>query len=106
MARARSQGNGRVDRLEEAMSKLAEDQSNLARAQVNLVQAQSNLAQVQAAFLVEMAELQRISTERWSHIQERFARIEAILLERTRIPRALPDAICQALGFRAAGRAG
>jgi hypothetical protein len=31
---------------------------------------------------------------------ERFARIEAILLEHSRILRALPDMICDKLGFK------
>src|SRR5262249_24876530 len=50
LARAKSNGNGRVDRLEEAMSALV-------LAQANLVQAQAALAQQHTAFLVRMAEI-------------------------------------------------
>jgi hypothetical protein len=93
MARAKNDGNGRVDRLEEAMSALS-------LAQANLVQTQAALAQQQTMFLARLAETDRINSER-------FARIETILMEHTRILnehsrilRALPEAIRDKIGFK------
>jgi uncharacterized protein involved in exopolysaccharide biosynthesis len=97
MARARSTGNGR---LEEALAALT-------RTVATLMQSQATLTQNQAAFLARaaetdariaqidarMAEMDRINTER-------FARIEALLLEHNRILQALPDAIRDKIGFK------
>ena len=66
-----------------------------------------NQAQNQAAFQAQMAEINRRNAE-WERINtERFARIEAILLEHSRIfadhgriLEALPDAIREKIGFR------
>jgi hypothetical protein len=91
MARAKDQSNGR---LEEAMA--------------TLLQNQAVLVQNQASFLARLSDMERISAER-------FARIEAILLEHsrilgehsrilgehTRILQALPDTIRQKIGFKA-----
>ena len=97
MARARDQRNGR---LEEAMA--------------ILLQNQASLVQNQTSFLARLADMERINAER-------FARIEAILLEHSRILaehsrilaehsrilaehgrilEALPDTIRQRIGFR------
>lgn len=77
MARAKSEKNGR---LEEAIAILLQNQ---------------------ASFLARMAEMDRISSER-------FARIEAILIEHsrilgehTRILERLPEAIREKIGFKA-----
>jgi hypothetical protein len=96
MAAAKNQGNGRFDRLEEAMS-------NLAQAQTHLVQTQAVFVRNQAAFQAEMRELER-------QVSERFVRIEAILLDHSehgrilaehgRILHALPDAIREKIGFK------
>jgi hypothetical protein len=90
MARAKGNGNGR---LEEAMAALVQ-------AQASLVQAQALLAQNQAAFLNRMAETEARMAETDRVNAERFARIEAILLEHSRILRALPDAIRDKIGFK------
>jgi len=108
MARAKSTGNGRLD---EAMS-------SLVQAQAILVQALATLAQNQATFLTRMAEtdarmaemerihtarmaeMERINTGRMAEIDTRFARIEAILIEHSRILRGLPDAIRDKIGFK------
>lgn len=86
MARARSQSNGRLDKLDEAIS--------------SLVQTQAIMVQNQAAFQSQMAELERETAKR-------FARIEAILLdhsrilaEHTRTLQALPDAVREKIGFK------
>jgi hypothetical protein len=91
MARAKNQSNGKLD---EAMTALAH--------------AQATLVQSQAAFLVQLADSQREAaefrrrTEEWQRrADERFARIEAILLDHSRILQALPDAIREKIGFKA-----
>jgi hypothetical protein len=76
MARARSQGNGR---LEEAIAILIQNQ---------------------ASFLARIAEMDRRFTETEQLNSVRFARIEALLLEHTRILQALPDAIREKIGFK------
>lgn len=114
MARTKNGGNGRVDRLEEILSAMGQAQANLQQAQASLVLAQANLVQAQAAlaqqhtaFLAHAAEIDvRVSeinarmaeTNRVN--SERFARIEAILMEHSRILRALPDAIRDKIGFK------
>jgi hypothetical protein len=101
MARSKGQSNGR---LEEALA--------------TLIQNQAIFVQNQASFLARMAEMDRINSER-------FARIEAILLEHsrilaehgriltehgriltehTRILQALPDAIREKIGFKLPGQ--
>jgi hypothetical protein len=90
MARAKNQGNGR---LQEALE--------------TLVQNQASFVQGQTAFLARMAEADRINAER-------FARIEGILLdhsrilaehsrilaEHSRILQSLPDTIREKIGFK------
>jgi hypothetical protein len=90
MARAKEQSNGR---LEEAMR-------NMLLSMTELGQAQASLIQNQAAFLAQMSEISY-------RFAERFARIEAILLEHSqilaehsRILQALPEAIREKIGFR------
>ena len=98
MVREKHERNGR---LEEAMV-------DLQRAQANLVQAQALLVQNQAACQSQIAESNRQSAEwqrqsaEWQKIaSERFARIEAILMEHSRILRAMPDAVREKIGFKA-----
>ena len=98
MARAKSNGNGRLD---EALTALVQ-------AHASLAQAQASLAQNQTAFLgrladidARMAEMGRGNSARMAEMGERFARIEALLMEHSRILRALPDAIRDKSGFKA-----
>jgi hypothetical protein len=77
MARARSAGNGR---LEEALA---------------------TLIQTQATFLARISEIDARVAEMDRINSERFARIEALLLEHNRILQALPDAIRDKIGFKA-----
>lgn len=93
MARAKSNGNGRVDRLEEAMAALA-------LAQTNLVQAQATLALQHTAFLARMAEMDRINSERFARIEAILGEHSRILAEHSRILRALPDTIRDKIGFK------
>jgi hypothetical protein len=76
MARAKSAGKGR---LEEALA--------------TLIQNQATLVQNQAAFVARIAEIDARVAEMDRVNSERFARIEALLLEHSRILKALPDAI-------------
>jgi hypothetical protein len=105
---ARAQKNGR---LEEALAALVQ-------AQATLVQNMATLVQTQTAFVARMAESdarfaewQRVSAALQEENRERFARIEAILLEHsriladhTRILQALPDAIREKIGFKIPGQ--
>ena len=100
MARTRNPRNGKVDKLDEAMTAL--------------VQAQAILVQNPAAFQAEIRDLER-------QIAERFARIEGILLDQSRvlaehsrtlaehsrilaehgrILETLPDAVREKIGFK------
>jgi hypothetical protein len=90
MARAREQRNVR---LEEAMA-------NLLQSQTALLQNQAIFAQTQASFLARTAEIDQRISEMERTNAERFARIEAILMEHSRILRALPDAIREKIGSR------
>ena len=110
MAPAKSNGNGR---LQVAMAALAQAQESLARAQADLDQAQAasvlnqtSMAQDQTAFLARMdgfdarkAEMDRINSARKAEMDQCFARIMAILMEHRRLLHALPDVICDKLGF-------
>jgi hypothetical protein len=94
MARTKNNGNGR---LEEAMA--------------TLLQNQATLVQNQAAFLARNAEFDRRFAETDRINSERFARIEAILMEHSRILaehslilQALPDVIREKIGFKAPER--
>jgi hypothetical protein len=77
VARARPGGNGR---LEEAIAILLQNQ---------------------ASFLARMSDIDARVSETDRINSERFARIEALLLEHNRILQALPDAIRDKIGFKA-----
>jgi hypothetical protein len=49
------------------------------------------------------AVLERERAEIERRIEARFRRIEALLIENTRLLRALPDAVCEKLGLNAPG---
>jgi hypothetical protein len=100
MARTKNGGNGRIDRLEEA-------QANLVQAQANLVQTHAALAQQQTMFLARMAETDRLNAERFARIEailNEHSRIlnehSRILNEHSRILKALPDAVRDKIGFK------
>jgi len=97
MARAREPQNGR---LEDALRALVQSQATL-------TQAHASLAQTQAEFLAQMAEYAKQHAETVRrldaferHCMERFSRIEAILIEHSRILHALPDAVREKIGFK------
>jgi hypothetical protein len=94
MARAKSNGNGHLGRLEEAMATLLQDQATF--------------VQSQPVFQTRTAKLERITAER-------FAPVHALLLEHSRIPaehtgmladhgrilQGLSEAIREKIGFKA-----
>jgi hypothetical protein len=83
MAKAKPTRNGR---LEEAMA--------------TLLQNQASLVQNQAAFVGRMSEIDERLSKLERIMSERFARIEAILIEHSRILQTLPDAIREKIGFK------
>ena len=118
--------NGK-ENLEMAMRSLAQGQASLVQSQSSLVQTQSSLAQSLASFLaraaetdariaenerahaLQMAEIERehaknmaAINERFAHVDERFGRIETILLVHNRILQTLSDAIRDKIGFKPA----
>jgi hypothetical protein len=108
MARAKDQRNGR---LEEAMQNLLQSQAlmvqNQAFFQVQIAESNRQIAEARAEGNRLRAETQREIAEtnrRLDQMQrensERFARIEAILIEHGRILQALPEAIRETIGFK------
>ena len=83
MASKNGTGNGR---LEEAIAVL--------------LQNQATFVQSQATFQTQMAEMRKEHLELERSSSERFARIEAILIEHSRILHALPDAVREKIGFK------
>jgi hypothetical protein len=79
MARTKNAGNGR---LEEALAVLIQNQ---------------------AAFLSRMSAIDARVAEMDRINGERFARIEALLLEHNRILKAVPDAVRDKIGFKGPG---
>ncbi len=90
-----------AERSNVANGRLEESMANLAQAQAALVQAQAVLVQNQATLIAQMRETDARSRESERASAERFARIEALLIEHNRILQALPDAIREKIGFRA-----
>jgi hypothetical protein len=80
-------------RLEEAMATLLQNQAALVANQTAFVARM-------AAHDAEMAELKREIAETNRENAQRFARIEALLIEHGRILQALPDVIRDKIGFR------
>ncbi len=80
----------------------------MAKGNGRLEEAIAILIQNQAAFVAEsreinarIAEMERTNSERFARIEERFMRIEALLLEHNRMLLALPDAVREKIGFKA-----
>lgn len=91
MARARNNGNGK---LEEATAAL--QQSLLA-----MLQTQALMQQSHTQYEKDMAQFRRESEELKRAADERFARIEAILLEHNRILTRLGDTVGEKICFKA-----
>jgi hypothetical protein len=110
MAKSRQSRNGR---LEDAMATALQTQAGMQQTLAAVQQNQASMQQTLTAFLAQMAEMKAES-------DRRFARIEAILLDHTRILQehsrilqdhgrilqALPDALREKIGFKGTGRPG
>lgn len=115
MARKQNHGNGRPDESLEAMKQA---QTQMLRELANLAQNQTAQLQEQTAILARMAEtdkeiaqLRRESEAESARLRrrmdetdrlnaERFARIEALLDEHSRILAELPEAVHRRFGFQ------
>lgn len=97
MARSDKGQNGK---LEEALTILAQSHETMRQTLAAVQQTQATMVQTQAAFVAQMAEMRADADRRWLQTVERFARIEAILLEHSRILHALPDAVRDKIGFK------
>ena len=93
MARAKSDGNGR---LEEALATLLQNQAALVQNQTAFVARIAEIDARVAETTARIAEMDRVNAER-------FARIVALLLEHNRILEALPDTIRDKIGFKPPG---
>jgi hypothetical protein len=66
----------------------------------SLVQAHASLAQNQAAFLARISAIDARMAETNRINSERFARIEAILMDLVRMVEMLPEAVRDRIGFK------
>jgi hypothetical protein len=108
MARARETKNGR---LEDALTSLVQSRAALNQAQATLSLAHATLVQTQASLVQNQAAFVALIAEMKADADRRFSRIEAILLEHSRILQhhsevleRLPDAVRDKIGFMAAGQ--
>src|SRR5262249_2238233 len=99
MARKQEPQNGR---LEEAMLALVQSQAILTQAHASLTHTQAECLSQMAEYARQHAETVRRLDAFDRHCMERFSRIEAILIEHSRILQALPDAVREKIGFKPA----
>jgi hypothetical protein len=85
--------NSRNSRLEEAIALLINNQAAFVK---QMSESEKDTALVRR----EMLELRRESDQLRRESDERFRRIEAILLEHTRLLQALPETIREKIGFK------
>jgi hypothetical protein len=90
MARAKHNGNGKLD---EALAAVLQTQAVMQQAQADMI---TRAAQ----FEKEMAQMRRESEDLRRASDERFARIEAILIEHNRILSRLADTVGEKIGFK------
>jgi hypothetical protein len=91
MPREKSNGNGK---LEDALARVLQTQAVMQEAQAEMI---SRFAQ----FEKDMAQMRRESDDLKRISDERFARIESILLEHNRILSRLADTVGEKIGFKA-----
>src|SRR5262249_20861299 len=97
MAKPKDNDNGR---LQESLIALSQSMALLNQSTVNLNQSMTAFQANHIALIARMAESDRVIAAKFAEIDERFNRIEAILIEHTRILQALPDAVREKIGFR------
>jgi hypothetical protein len=95
MARTKAQGNGR---LEEAMTSMLQNQAILVQTQAAFVARQTEIN-------ARMAETDRINSDRFARIESILLEHSRILAEHTRILQLLPDAVREKIGFKAPDKA-
>ena len=100
MASATSNGKNSNGPLQETLTGLIQSQAVLTQTQAILNQTLAALNQTQAAYQVRHAEIEARIAEMDRINSERFARIEALLLEHNRILQALPDVMREKIGFK------
>jgi chromosome segregation ATPase len=97
MAKKETAGNGR---LEEAMAMLIQNQasflSHMAKTDERMAKTDERMAKTDE----RMAKTDERRAEIDREIAERFARIEALLLEHNRLLQALPEAVRAKIGFQ------
>ena len=119
MAKAKNNGNGRlaesVDTLKQSMTALNQAMAaflanqtafsaRMAEADVRMAEMErlntARLTEMERTSTARLAEMERLAAARMAEIDKRFARIEAILLEHSRMLLALPDAIRDKIASR------
>lgn len=86
--------------MAKASNGLAEALRDLTRAQAALVQSQATFLQSQADMNARHERLEREAAATFARIDERFNRIEAILLRHEEILQNLPEAVRSKIGFQ------
>ena len=74
--------------------------NHLEEALALLIQNQASLLSNQTSFLSQMAEMNRLNSERFARIEEELANIRAILLRHEQILQSLPETIREKIGFK------
>ena len=82
-------------RLEDALA-------SMLQAQASMLQAHASLAQNQATFLSRISEIDARMADTNRLNNERFGRIETILMDLVRMIERLPEAVRDKIGFRGA----
>ena len=111
MARKKTARNNHLEEamalLMQSQAALMQNQTALSQQQIASMQQQTALMQQQAAFLERLSETDRELAQLRRQTDERFGRIETILLEHSRIlselmrmMEALPEAIREKIGFK------
>ena len=78
--------DGRSDRLEDALA--------------SLIQNQAALLQNQSSFLSRISEMHRVNSDRFARIEASIETILRVLAEHSRLLTALPEAVCEKIGFK------
>ncbi len=74
--------------------------NHLKEALALLIQNQASLLSHQASFLSQMAEINRLNSERFARIEEELASIRTILLRHEQILHGLPETIREKIEFK------
>ena len=97
MARGKNDGNGR---LEESLAAMQQAQTNMLQALASLAQNQTSLMGRLAQIDGDIAQSNRINSERFARIEAVLAKHSAVLAEHSAILAALPEAIHRKFGFQ------